>query len=107
MKTKRLTFSLTILAASLFHGCGYGRMGRPMDGYGHMMDYNGYGGMFMWLIFLVAAAVIAYLVIDRNKKTGGSTGPSQESPMEILKRRYANGEISREEFDRIKKEIEN
>ncbi len=29
----------------------------------------------------------------------------QETPLEILKRRYANGEINKEEFDRMKKEL--
>ena len=34
---------------------------------------------------------------------GGSSGP--QSPLDILKIRYAKGEITREEFERMKKDI--
>jgi len=34
------------------------------------------------------------------------TGMEKESPSEILKKRYAKGEISKEEFDKLKKDIE-
>ena len=71
-----------------------------------MMGYGGYGGMFMWLILIIIAGVIIYFVINRNKKTGNLEDSTRESPVEILKRRYASGEISKEEFDRLKKEIE-
>jgi putative membrane protein len=72
-----------------------------------MMGYGGYGGMFMWLIWIVIAAVIIYFVFNLSKRNGKSIDSENESPIEILKRRYAKGEITKEEFDRIKREIEN
>ncbi len=81
-------------------------MDRSMGGWGHMMGYGGYGGMFMWLILIIIAGVIIYFVINRNKRTGNPDESTGASPVEILKRRYASGEISKEEFDRLKKEIE-
>ncbi|HPL98258.1 MAG TPA: SHOCT domain-containing protein [Smithellaceae bacterium] len=69
-----------------------------------MMGWGfGYGGMFMWLIFLVVLAVAIYfiVVVAKNKNLGGTN----ETPLEILKKRYAKGEITKEEFDRIKNDL--
>jgi len=69
-----------------------------------MMGY-GYGGTFMWLIVLVLVGVVIYylLQISRSK---GSDGSIIETPLDILKKRYAKGEIYKEEFDRKKKDLE-
>jgi putative membrane protein len=71
-----------------------------------MMGYAGFGGAFMWLIVIIVIAVIVYLVYNRNFGAGGSFGGGRESPMDILKTRYAKGEISKEEFERLKRDIE-
>jgi putative membrane protein len=76
-------------------------------GWGHMKGYGGYAGMFAWLVLLLTAGVIICVTFNRGRKTGSRDNPIRESPIDILERRCANGEISREEFDRIKKEIEN
>ncbi len=77
-------------------------------GYGwHMMDehygfYNS-GGVIMFIVLILLVAVGAYLLF-RNKHW---VCPSAyETPLQILKKRYAEGEITRKEFERIKKEIE-
>lgn len=77
----------------------YGPMGR----WGHMMNY-GYGGMFMWIIFLIIIGVAVYLIIQKTK-TKNISGTSQETPLDILKRRYAKGEITKEEYDRLKRDL--
>lgn len=33
-------------------------------------------------------------------------GPTQETPLDILKRRYVSGEITKEDFERMKKDIQ-
>jgi len=71
-----------------------------------MMGYGGYGGMLMWLVLIILAGVIIYFVFSQSKKSGNSIDSTRESPMDILKKRYAKGEISKEEFDRLKSEIE-
>ncbi|WP_217988315.1 SHOCT domain-containing protein [Aliifodinibius salipaludis] len=38
-------------------------------------------------------------------KNSGQNNQNKETPMEILKRRYANGEIDEEEFNKRKKEL--
>ena len=52
--------------------------------------------------------VVLVVVIKAAMRTGlqGQDG-GQESPLEILKKRYAEGEINEEEFERRRKELEN
>jgi putative membrane protein len=76
-------------------------------GWGPMMMYNGYGygGMFMGIIFLIVIVALAYFIVQ-TLKTKGQPPTQNESPMDILKRRYAKGEITREEFEKMKKDLE-
>jgi putative membrane protein len=76
-------------------------MGGPGGGWWPMMHY-GYGGVFMWIIMIVLIGVLIYLFIQLQKGKAGSL----ETPLEILKKRYARGEITKEDFDRMKKDLE-
>lgn len=61
----------------------------------------------IWLI--VIAGVIAYLTGWRpeNVNLGGSRdGRSEKAPLEILKERYARGEVTKEEFERMRADLE-
>ncbi|MDR8391438.1 SHOCT domain-containing protein [Aliifodinibius sp. S!AR15-10] len=70
-----------------------------------MHDFNFFGGgwmMFVWwfiIIVLVIIAIRALINSNQNKQ-------NNKTPMEILKRRYANGEIDEEEFHRRKQELQ-
>ncbi len=74
----------------------------PMQGPGSgwpMMHYM-YGGWFMWLILVIVAAIAIYLIVQAQR--GGST---RETPLDILKKRYAKGEITKEEYDRLRRDL--
>jgi putative membrane protein len=83
--------------------CAQGPYG-PMGNRGPMMGY-GYGGGFMWLIIAVLVGVAIYFLLQRSKSKG-SDGSDFQTPLDILKKRYAKGEIDKEEFVRKKKDLE-
>ncbi|MEQ8360176.1 MAG: SHOCT domain-containing protein [Cytophagales bacterium] len=63
--------------------------------------YFGMHGLW-WLFWVILLAVILFTVFGSkiNRKRG------KDSPLEILKRRYASGDISTEEFEERKKVLE-
>jgi putative membrane protein len=85
---------------------GYGgHMGQGMMGWGYGM---GWVGMILMAAFWIAVIVgiiflIRWLVISTG--TGGRAAKSEDSALEILKRRYARGEINKEEFEEKKKDL--
>lgn len=63
-------------------------------------------GIGMWIFWIVLIVVVVLLV---KALTGGrvdSPAERRESPIEILKARYARGEISEEEFHHRREELE-
>lgn len=76
-----------------------------MDGYGGY-GMGWFGGVFM-IVFWVAVIAGLFLLIRWVAATSrkGDRANGDDSPLEILKRRYARGEISKEEFERMKKEL--
>jgi putative membrane protein len=95
---------ITVLLASCSGESSYGQQGT--GGWGPMMHYGfGYGGMFMWIIFLVVVGLLIYFIVHAQK-TKGQTPTQIESHLDILKRRYAKGEITKEEYERMKKDLE-
>jgi putative membrane protein len=75
-----------------------------------MFHDMGWGGMwFGWFFWLIIIVVIVWVVITLSKnvqKSRETQDSSQtESPLDILKKRYARGEISKEEFEQMKKDI--
>jgi putative membrane protein len=57
---------------------------------------------FFWLL-LIAGVIL--VVIWLATRYGGPAAGGRETPLDILKRRYANGEISREEYERMRREL--
>ena len=84
------------------YGYGYGMMGSGMMG--------GYGwGWFMPIIMIVFWGLVIWGIVAlvRGVSSPGNTGSytSAESALEILKRRYARGEITKQEYEERKKDL--
>ncbi|GBE18510.1 hypothetical protein BMS3Abin16_01114 [archaeon BMS3Abin16] len=63
------------------------------------LGMGGFGmglGLLFW-IFVFAA--FYYIVTEKNKTV------RSDSTLDVLKQRYASGEINRDEYQRVKKEI--
>ncbi|MEE9611130.1 MAG: SHOCT domain-containing protein [Desulfatiglandales bacterium] len=103
----------TMLQDVLTQGRGYDwGMGQGMMGQG-MMGW-GYGGMgWFWQILMMAfwiAVIVGIIFLIRwlvvSARTGSQGTTSGDSALEILKRRYARGEINKEEFEEKKRDLE-
>jgi putative membrane protein len=63
-----------------------------------------FGGGFMWIFWILLILITVFLI--RSIISNGPSSRPPESPKDILKRRLANGEISKEEYKQLKNEIE-
>jgi putative membrane protein len=72
-----------------------------------MWHYGPWGWFpFMWIFPLLCLLLFVFLLTRRRSwwpERGGASGPSAR---EILDRRYARGEITREEYRRLRSDIE-
>lgn len=60
------------------------------------------GWMGLGWILLVVLIVLAVLVVARGSRDPSARG---ESPRDVLKRRYASGEIDRETYQRMLRDL--
>lgn len=70
-----------------------------MSGFGHGAGMGGFGLIFNVLI-LVLVGYLAYKLIKHLTATGGKK--DRRDSLEILKERYASGDITDEEYQRMR-----
>lgn len=58
-----------------------------------------------WILILVVVAVVVWLLV-RAPLSASSSGAERPDALDILKERYARGEIDREEFEQKKRDLE-
>ena len=73
--------------------------------YYRMMDSNDWlGGLMMMLLGLLFIAIVVVVTI-KLLKTNQPVVEHKSAAVDIAKERYAKGELSREEFEKIKKDL--
>ncbi|KGP90244.1 membrane protein [Pontibacillus chungwhensis BH030062] len=66
---------------------------------------GGFGGMgITWMLLIGIILIIAAIILMKAFNSNTSNKPS--SSLDSLKERLARGEISEEEYDRLKKKLE-
>jgi putative membrane protein len=60
-------------------------------------------GTAFWILLIVGIVLLVVWAIQKSK--GAGTGRTEDSALEILKKRYARGEISKEEFEEKKRDL--
>lgn len=72
--------------------------GGGQQGWGDHMVNMPFGGGFMMLMLVAVVFLVVLLSRGISRK--------EESPLDVLKRRYANGDIDKETYERMRKDIE-
>ncbi len=66
----------------------------------------GWGMGFGWILGIAALIVIIWLIVKAVNYSNRSQNDNDKSALDVLKKRFAEGEISREEYEEMKKIIE-
>ena len=113
---------LAAVLVAVFGHAGYvGRMGpfTYMRGYRYNVGLFGIGrvllGLLFWGVVIGGGVLLIGWLFSRGRRPAGQLQPPagtvqppakrEESAMEILRRRYASGEITREEYDMMKETL--
>lgn len=85
--------------------------------WGHHMGFGGWGLLLTGLFWIGLIVLGVWLLARLFPKAGssqaaaheegprGRTWQAPETPLEILKRRYARGEVSKEEYETIRHDL--
>ncbi len=81
-----------------------------MPYYPPMMDWGyypfmGFWMILIWLIIIIIAAYFIYRLIKTEKILGPGKTVAGKSSEDILNERYANGEITREQYMQMKEDM--
>ncbi|MBI1800218.1 MAG: SHOCT domain-containing protein [Chloroflexi bacterium] len=75
-----------------------------MGGWGFPL-MGGIGMLLFWL-FIIGGAVWLAQSVARGAGPAGMSAPASESPLDILKRRYARGEITKEQYEEMRRALD-
>ena len=67
-----------------------------------------FGGIFMiifWVLLIVGLVFLIKWLVQSTKGDSGSTRSGSSNALEILKERYARGEINKQEFEEKKRDL--
>lgn len=67
----------------------------------------GWGWIFMGPVFwLIIIGIVVYAIVSNSKRGFNQNFPGpNETPLDIIKKRYAKGELNKEQFEQMKKDL--
>ncbi len=74
-----------------------------------MMNDGGgmwFGGGFGWIFWIVVIVAVVWIIKAVSGNNSVSHKPAEDDPLEILKKRYARGEIDEQEYEHKRKELD-
>lgn len=86
-------------------------MARAMQLCWRMQGYCGFSPWFTFPIVGLLLLGLMFATLFGSARSSGRAasfserGPNREPPLEILKRRYAQGEITKDQFDQIRRDL--
>lgn len=107
-KNENLTWFLVVLvvAIGILSLVMWNPWGGHMPGTTGMMGYRWGFTFVIPLLFLGLIALGVYLLITGSGREGRRASSRDERPLQILKERYARGEITEEQYLKMKEELE-
>jgi len=74
------------------------------NGHGSMMGGMWFISILFWVLIIAGMVFIIKWFLKRGRNKAGS-GVNEESALDILEKRYARGELDRETFEQMKKDL--
>lgn len=71
----------------------------------HGLNGMGWGMGWWWIIGLIIVIAIVWMMIKGMNQTNNPNQPGSKTALDILKERYARGEIDKQEFEERRKDL--
>ena len=110
MKAKQILI-LTVLATTMFIGNAFAQQRGDYGGWGMgpcmMWPMGMFGMIFMFVFWALVIVGLVFLIkwLIQISKSEKDIVSAKSKALDILKERYARGEINKEEFEQMKKDI--
>jgi len=62
-------------------------------------------GMLFWLLVIAGVIALVVWIVRTSTQRGGGSSTRGPDALEIARRRYASGEISKEQYEQVKKDL--
>jgi putative membrane protein len=81
------------------YGYGYGHHGIGILGFGWILMF------VVWALVIIGVIFLVKWLVAQDDKTKTAAAKPENSPLDILRERYAKGEVDKEEFEQKKKDL--